>query len=90
MGSEVYNIPTGSTPARRHPLKTLSVYLPDSLEELEKKVSQSHQVTVDQFIASAVAEKLAAWGAEGYLGDRALKGTRERARGVLGKVGDKT
>lgn len=45
-------------------------------------------ISVDQFIASAVAEKISALTTESYLEDLAKRGNRGRYEAVLAKVPD--
>lgn len=67
-------------------MTTLSIRLPDSLHEIAKKVAEDDHISLNQFIASAVAEKVAALTAETYLKERADRASRQRFKDVLAKV----
>ena len=54
-------------------MSTISVRLPDSLHNMVREVAQQDHVSINQFVASAVAEKISALATEQYLGDRAQR-----------------
>jgi hypothetical protein len=66
----------------------VSVRLPDSLHRGVKELAQREGVSMNQLIATAVAEKLSALRTEDYLAERAARGSRERFEAVLAKVPD--
>lgn len=67
-------------------MTTLSVRLPDSVHKKIKEISLKDHVSLNQFIANAVSEKLAAFLAEDYLQNRAKKGSYKKYLAVLKKV----
>lgn len=69
-------------------MSTLSLRLPDSLHKHVRALAQQDGISINQFISTAVAEKLAALMTEEYLEDRAKRGSRERFQAVLAKVPD--
>jgi hypothetical protein len=69
-------------------MTTLSVRLPDSLHKLAKEVAGQDHVSMNQFIASAVAEKVAALTTETYLQERAQRASAERFQTALAAVPD--
>jgi hypothetical protein len=62
---------------------TLSVRLPDSLHRKIREVAKAEGVSINQFISSAAAEKMAALLTEEYLADRARRGSREKFEAAL-------
>jgi hypothetical protein len=62
----------------------LNVQLPDSLYKTLQVLAQQDGISVDQFIATAVAEKIAALTTEAYLEDLAKRGSRELKRSDTG------
>lgn len=56
----------------------LSLRLPDSLHEQIKELAKRDGISINQFVSSAVAEKMSAFLTEEYLKQRASKGN-ERA-----------
>jgi hypothetical protein len=69
-------------------MSTLSLRLPDSLHRRVREIAQQDGISINQFISTAVAEKLAALMTESYLQERAQRGSREKFRAVLAKVPD--
>ncbi len=55
---------------------TLSVRLPDSSHKGVRELAQREGISLNQFIMTAVAEKLAALLTEEYLEKRARRGSR--------------
>ena len=64
-------------------MSTLSINIPDSYHEMVKTVSQKDKISINQFIASAIGEKLSAMQTAAYLQKRAEKGSREKFLTVL-------
>ena len=67
-------------------MSNISLRLPNSLHNMAKQVAQQDQVSLNQFIASAVAEKISALTTETYLAERAAEGSREKFIAVLASV----
>lgn len=67
-------------------MSVLSVRLPESLHRMAKDVAEEDHVSLNQFIATAVAEKVAALTTEKYLEARGMKGSRQAFDEALGKV----
>lgn len=67
-------------------MSVLSVRLPESLHKMAKNVAEEDNVSLNQFIATAVAEKVAALTTESYLESRALRGSRKVFDQVLAQV----
>lgn len=69
-------------------MNTITVRIPASLQNRLGALAASEGVTIDQFIASAAAEKLAAWETEDYLSARAARSNPNRVEELLAKVPD--
>ncbi len=69
-------------------MATLSLRLPESLHKNLAAVAKREGVSINQLIASAVSEKLAALMTEEYLEQRAKRGQRSKFDAVLAKVAD--
>ena len=67
-------------------MSAISLRLPDSLHRKLKKLAADEDVSINQFIATAVAEKMSALMTESYLQDRASRGSRAKLDRVLKKV----
>ena len=69
-------------------MSAISVRLPDSLHEKVKEVARRENVSINQMITLAVAEKLSALETEDYLSSRAERGKKEAFSEALKKVPD--
>ena len=69
-------------------MSTLSVRLPESLHNQLRVLAKQEGISINQFLASAAAEKVAALMTEQYLEERARRGSRERFRAVLARIPD--
>jgi hypothetical protein len=67
-------------------MNTLSLKLPDSLHKRVREIAAREGISIDQFVATALAEKLSALLTAEYLGKRAKRGSRRRYDAVLKKV----
>ena len=67
-------------------MSALSIRLPDSLHKRIKEVAQRDNVSINQMITIAVAEKLSALETEDYLGKRANRASKDRFNKALSKV----
>lgn len=67
-------------------MSVLSVRLPESLHKMAKDVAEEDNISLNQFIATAVAEKVAALTIENYLKTRAERGSRKAFDQALAKV----
>lgn len=69
-------------------MTSLNIQLPDSLYKTLQKLAQQDGISMDQFVALAVAEKISALTTEGYLQERANRGSYTRYEAILAKVAD--
>ena len=69
-------------------MAAVSLRLPDSVYEFAKQLSQQDKVSLNQFIATAVAEKVSAMSTESYLKERAERGNRQKFIDALSNVPD--
>jgi len=69
-------------------MSTLSLRLPDSLHEEVKSLAKVEGISINQFVSSAVAEKMSALLTEKYLRKRASQGNEEAFFSAMDKVPD--
>jgi len=69
-------------------MSAISLRLPDSIHNKIKELAARDHVSVNQFLATAAAEKVAALEAESYIADRAARGNRARFLELLSKAPD--
>lgn len=67
-------------------MSTISVRLPDSLHSMAKALASQDNASMNQFIASAVAEKVSALATESYLRDRAERASADKFQAALSSV----
>lgn len=64
----------------------VALRLPDSLGMSLKEFSKYENISMNQFIATAIAEKMSALKTYDYLEERTKEGSITHARNILGKV----
>ena len=69
-------------------MSKLNVNIPESLRRRAQSLAQDDGVPLDQFIATALAEKVAVLDADSYIRERAARASREKFDRVLAKVPD--
>ena len=69
-------------------MSTLVVRLPESLHKNLQSAAEREGISVDQFVSTSVAEKLAALMPEDYLAERAQRSSREKYLAALAEVPD--
>lgn len=67
-------------------MSTLSLRIPDSTHNRLKDWAQKDKLSINQFISTAVAEKLAALETLNYLTERAQKGSKAKFEAALASV----
>ena len=67
-------------------MSALSLRLPDSIHRHIKEIAQKEGVSINQFIASAVAEKVSAIATEEYLQARAQRADKAAFESILANV----
>lgn len=67
-------------------MSTLSLRLPDSVHEQIKLLAKKDGISINQFAASAIAEKMAAYLTEEYLKKRAAAGDEVAFLAAMEKV----
>jgi hypothetical protein len=67
-------------------MSALSLRLPDSIHRHIKEIAQKEGVSINQFIASAVAEKVSAIATEEYLQSRAQRADKAAFESILANV----
>ncbi len=69
-------------------MTTISLRLPESLHRKVRELAKSEDVSINQLITTALAEKMSALMTVDYLQERAARGDRSRFERALGKVRD--
>ncbi len=69
-------------------MSIVQVQIPDSLHKSLSDLAACDGISIDQFISTAIAEKLSALMTENYLKDRAKRGDRSKYEAILAKVPD--
>ena len=69
-------------------MSTISLRLPDSLHGTARELAKKDHVSINQFIATALAEKISALITGEYLEERAKRGSRKKFERAMAKVAD--
>ena len=67
-------------------MSTISLRLPESLHKRVRKLAEREDISINQLIATALAEKMSALLAGEYLEERAKRGSRKKFVQALSKV----
>ena len=71
-------------------MSTLSLRLPESLHKQVRELARREGISINQFVATAVAEKMSALLTEEYLEGRAKRGNRQKFERAMAKVKNRT
>jgi hypothetical protein len=69
-------------------MSTISLRLPDSLHESARALAEKENISINQLITLALAEKVSALMTEEYLGKRAKRGSKGKFHKAMAKVPD--
>lgn len=69
-------------------MSTISLRLPESLHNKLREQAQRDNVSMNQFITLALAEKLSALATEEYILERASRGDRAKFERAMAQVAD--
>jgi predicted transcriptional regulator len=69
-------------------MSTISLRLPDSLHDKVRELAERENISINQLVTLALAEKISALMTEEYLGDRANRGSKEKFEKAMAKVPD--
>jgi len=69
-------------------MSAISLRLPESLHDKVREIARRENVSINQIITLALAEKISAMLTEEYLGERGKRGSRAAFERVLAKVPD--
>ncbi|WP_407639374.1 toxin-antitoxin system HicB family antitoxin [Geotalea uraniireducens] len=67
----------------------MSLRLPDYLHKSARQLAKSEHISVNQLVATALAEKISALATEEYLDALAAQGSREAFDRIMSKVKDR-
>jgi hypothetical protein len=67
-------------------MSTVSLRLPNFLHKEVKKISKEEGISINQFISTALAEKMSALRTQEYLESRSLRGNRDKFDHALSKI----
>jgi HicB family len=69
-------------------MSTISLRLPESLHKQIRKLASQEGISINQFLSTAAAEKMAALMTVDYLEERARRGSREKFEAALARLPD--
>jgi hypothetical protein len=69
-------------------MSTISLRLPQSLHKRVRDLAKKEEISINQFITTALAEKMSALMTSDYLEERAKRGSRQKFERTMAKVRD--
>lgn len=69
-------------------MSTLSLRLPESLHKYARELAKKENISINQLVTLALAEKVAAIGAQEYLEKRAKRASKAKFDKAMAKVAD--
>jgi len=67
-------------------MSTISLRLPQSLHKKVRDLAKQEEISINQFIATALAEKMSALMTSDYLKERSKRGNRQKFVRAMSKV----
>lgn len=67
-------------------MSAMSIRLPESLHQKLRELAKQEDVSMNQLVTLALAEKISALTTEEYLGERARRGRRKKFERAMSKV----
>lgn len=67
-------------------MSAISLRLPESLHKAARDLARAENISINQLITLALAEKVSALAAEDFINKRAARASREKFENALGKV----
>jgi hypothetical protein len=67
-------------------MSSLNISIPDSLYQSLQELAIKEEISVEQFVTTAISEKIAILTTDTYLQQRAKRGSREKYEAILAKV----
>jgi post-segregation antitoxin (ccd killing protein) len=69
-------------------MSTISLRLPDSLHKSARELAKKENISINQLVTLALAEKVSALATEDYLEERAKRGSKAKFDRAMAKVAD--
>lgn len=69
-------------------MSTISLRLPESLHKKVRALAEKENTSINQFVSSALAEKISALLTEEYLEERAKRASKSKFKKALKQVAD--
>ena len=67
-------------------MSTLSLRLPESLHDMARELAKEENISINQLITLALAEKISALMTERYFAERARRSSRDKFEHAMDKV----
>jgi hypothetical protein len=69
-------------------MSRISIRLPDSLHQSARELAKKENISINQLVTLALAEKVSALATEDYLSQRAKRGSKAKFDRAITKVAD--
>ena len=67
-------------------MTTINTKVPDALFRQAKKIAEREEISLDEFVALALASQISSWNTGKSFAERAEKGDWQKAREILAKA----
>ena len=69
-------------------MTAINIKLPDSIFKRASEMAQEDGISLDQFVSTALAEKISVWSTDDYIEQRARRASRAKFDAALAQVPD--
>ncbi|HLP47312.1 MAG TPA: toxin-antitoxin system HicB family antitoxin [Candidatus Kapabacteria bacterium] len=69
-------------------METISIKVPESIHKSLKELAAKDRVSINQFVTTAITEKISSFMTKKYLEDRGKRGSKKKFMAALAKVAD--
>jgi hypothetical protein len=67
-------------------METIRISVPNSIHKSLKELAEKDRVSIDQFVTTAISEKISAFMTKKYLEDRGKRGSKKKFMQALSKI----
>lgn len=69
-------------------METISINVPESIHKSLKELAEKDRISINQFVTTAITEKISAFMTKKYLEGRAKRGSKKKFMAALSRVPD--
>ncbi len=69
-------------------METINIRVPESVHKSLKELAEKDSVSINQFVTTAITEKISAFMTKKYLEDRGKRGSKKKFMAALARIPD--